>query len=135
MPHVNVVPKKGLQPWHHHFSISCFHLFENIMLTPYFVMFEHTIATLQTNNPMLSIAHYIPCLQNVQSEKLGHVFSIVLHMFLCGLNLNKTMDYSIYCHKEVGIWRNLKSLNVVTLALCSQPSFETRQIRNEPRTS
>jgi hypothetical protein len=89
------------------------------MLTPYFVMFEHTIATLQANNPMLSIAHYIPCFKNVQSEELGHVFNIVLHMFLCGLNLNKTMGSSIYGHKEVGIWRNLKSLNVVTLALCS----------------
>jgi hypothetical protein len=76
------------------------------MLTPYLVMFEHTIATLQTNNPMLSIAHYIPCFQNVQSEKLSHVFDIVLHMFLCGLNLNKTLGSSIFGHKEVGIWRN-----------------------------
>jgi hypothetical protein len=70
------------------------------------------------------IAHYIPCFQNVQSEKLGHVFNIVLHMFLCGLNLNKTMGFSIYGHKEVGILRNLKSLNVVNLALCSGPSLK-----------
>jgi hypothetical protein len=94
------------------------------MLTPYFVMFEHTIATLQTNNPMLSIAHYISCFQNVQSEKLGHVFNIVLHMFLCGLNFLKTLGFNIYGHKEVGILRNFKSLNVVTLALCSQPSLK-----------
>ncbi len=87
-------------------------------------MFEHTIATLQTNNPMLSIAHYIPRFQNVQSEKLVHVLNIVFHMFLCGLNLNKTLGFSIYGHKEVGIWRNLKSLNVVTVALCSQPSLK-----------
>jgi hypothetical protein len=96
MPHVNVVLRKRLQPWHHCFIIPCFHPFENIMLTPYFVMFEPTIATLQTNNPMLSIAHYIPCFQNVQSAKLGCVFNIVFHMFLCGLYLNKTMDSSIY---------------------------------------
>jgi hypothetical protein len=75
------------------------------MLTPYFVMFEHTISTLQTNNPMLSIAHYIPFFQNVQHEKLGHVFNIVLHMFLCGLNLNETLSSSIYGDKEVGIWK------------------------------
>ncbi len=124
MPHVNVVLRKGVQPWHHCLIIPCFHPFENIMLTPYFVMFEHTIATLQTNNPMLSITHYIPCFQNVQSEKLGHVFNIVLHMFLCGLNLNKKMGSSIYGHKEVGIWRNLKSLNVMTIALCSLPNLK-----------
>jgi hypothetical protein len=79
MPHVNVVLRKGFQPWHHCLIIPCFHLFENIMLTPYFV-FEHTIATLQTNNPMLSIAHYIPRFQNVQSAKLGHVFNMC---FIC----------------------------------------------------
>jgi hypothetical protein len=45
-------------------------------------------------------------------------------MFLCGLNLNKTMGFSIYGHKEVGILRNLKSLNVVNLALCSGPSLK-----------
>jgi len=52
------------------------------MLTPYFVMFEHTIATLQTNNPMLSIAHYIPYFQNVQSAKLGHVLSIFSYVLM-----------------------------------------------------
>lgn len=53
-------------------------------------------------------------------------------MFLCGLNLNKTMGSSIYGHKEVGIWRIFLSLDVVTIPYAHN-QVETRQIRNEPR--
>jgi hypothetical protein len=134
MPHVNVIHRKILQPWHHCLIIPCFHPFENIMLTLYFVMLKHTIATLQTNNPFLSIAHYIPCFQNIQSEKWSHVFYIVLHMFLHGLNLNKTMGSSKLSQGGRHL-EKFKIFKCCDLSLMITAKFETWQIRNEPRTN